>query len=160
MYIADFIRWIMGRSNNSHTISTQEFLNDSPTVSQQTGYVSQEGGTGVTRRGGTPWGMPGMSDTPNEFVLQSLDGSNRYFGKLWCHSYVIALVQIRKNLSILFLFLFLGLHGSFLTTQYTSILFQCQLLTTIESKRNTIPLQLRKTWQRSVWYILFWSIQI
>ena len=82
----------MGRSNNSHKISTQEFLNDSPTVSQQTGYVSQEGGTGVTRRGDTPWGMLGMSDTPNEFVLQPLDGSNRYLGELRCHSYAIALI--------------------------------------------------------------------
>lgn len=43
-----------GRSNNSHKISTQEILNDSPTVSQQTGYVFLEGGTGVTRRGGVP----------------------------------------------------------------------------------------------------------
>ena len=42
---------IMGRSNNSHKISTQGILNDSPTVGKQTGYVSQEGGTGVTRRG-------------------------------------------------------------------------------------------------------------
>ena len=40
--------WNNGRFTNSHIISTQEFLNDSPTVSQQTGYVSQEGGTGVT----------------------------------------------------------------------------------------------------------------
>lgn len=43
----------MGRSNNSHNFFS-EFLNDSPTVSQQTGYVSQEGGTGVTRRGVPP----------------------------------------------------------------------------------------------------------
>ena len=68
-----------GRSNNSHKISTQEILNDSPTVSQQTGYVFLEGGTGVTRRG---WGMPGMSDTPNEFIFQSLDCCNADIGEL------------------------------------------------------------------------------
>ena len=70
-----------GRSNNSHKISTQEILNDSPTVSQQTGYVFLEGGTGVTRRGGT-WGVPGMSCISNEFVLQSLDCCNTYLGEL------------------------------------------------------------------------------
>ena len=41
----------MGRSNNSHNFFS-EFLNDSPTVSQQTGYVSQEGGTGGYKEGG------------------------------------------------------------------------------------------------------------
>ena len=100
--------------------------------------------------GGTPWGMPGMSDTPNEFVLQSLDGSNRYLGEFRCYPDAVALILVHKHLFILLLLLFPGLYGSFLTTQYTSTLFQCQLLTTIESKRNTIPLQLRTGGQRSV----------
>lgn len=32
--------------------------------------------------GGTPWGMPGMSDTPNEFIFQSLDCCNADIGEL------------------------------------------------------------------------------
>lgn len=105
---------------------------------------------GYKEGGGTPWGMPGMSDTPNEFVLQSLDGSNRYLGEFRCYPDAVALILVHKHLFILLLLLFSGLYGSFLTTQYTSTLFQCQLLTTIESKRNTIPLQLRTGGQRSV----------
>ena len=68
----------MGRSNNSHNFFS-EFLNDSPTVSQQTGYVSQEGGTGGYKEG---YGGTGMSRTPNELVLQSLDCCNTYLGEL------------------------------------------------------------------------------
>ena len=69
----------MGRFGNSHKIFL-EFLNDSPTVSQQTGYVFLEGGTGVTRRG---YGGTGMScNAPNEFVLQSLDCCNADIGEL------------------------------------------------------------------------------
>ena len=75
--------------------------------------------------GGTPWGMPGMSDTPNEFVLQSLDGSNRYLGEFRCYPDAVALILVHKHLFILLLLLFPGLYGSFLTTQYTSTLFQC-----------------------------------
>lgn len=70
----------MGRSNNSHNFFS-EFLNDSPTVSQQTGYVSQEGGTGGYKEGGG-WSVPGMSGTPNEFVLQPLDCCHTYLGEL------------------------------------------------------------------------------
>ena len=44
---------MMGRFGNSHKIFL-EFLNDSPTVSQQTGYVSQEGGTGGYKEGYVP----------------------------------------------------------------------------------------------------------
>lgn len=69
----------MGRSDNSHKIFL-EFLNDSPTVSQQTGYVSQEGGTGGYKEG---YGGTGMScSAPNEFIFQSLDCCNADIGEL------------------------------------------------------------------------------
>ena len=71
---------MMGRFGNSHKIFL-EFLNDSPTVSQQTGYVSQGWYRGYIG-GGCPWGMPGMSDTPNEFIFQSLDCCNADIGEL------------------------------------------------------------------------------
>ena len=69
----------MGRFGNSHKIFL-EFLNDSPTVSQQTGYVSQEGGTGGYKE---VYGGTGMScSAPNEFVLQPLYCCHTYLGEL------------------------------------------------------------------------------
>jgi len=75
----------MGRSNNSHKIFPRIFF-DRTVCKKQGGMPSQEGGTEVT----TP-GVPGMSGTPNEFVLQPLYCCNTYPGELGYNSYAVVL---------------------------------------------------------------------